>query len=45
MPETAKQAVTDPASKGKSPDNRGDLNQMPELLIIGPREGRREIRA
>lgn len=45
LPETAKQAVTDPASKGESPYNCGDLNQMLELLIFGPREGRREIKA
>lgn len=44
LPEAAKEAVADPARQCESPQNHRDLNEMPKLLIVGPREGRREMR-
>lgn len=36
LPETAEEAVADPARQGAGPQNHGHLDQVPKLLIAGP---------
>lgn len=41
LPDVAEEAVAEPAGQRDGPQDYRDLNQVPQLLVAGPKEGRR----